>query len=74
MQLSVRDVDEKVFREFRAEAVREGMLVGKALSLAMSLWLQKNAKPFSNMLNFKPMKLGKGTEKLGEEIDKILYS
>ena len=73
MQLSVREVDENVFREFKAEAVREGMPIGKALSLAMNQWLKQHKKPLRSVLDFKPVNLGKGTERLSEEIDKTLY-
>ena len=73
MQLSVRDVDKKIFREFKAEATREGFKVGGALSLAMQLWLQKSRKPKMSLLDFKPTNWGKGTERLSEEVDKILY-
>ena len=41
MQISVKDVEEQVFREFRAESVRGGLKVGRALSLAMKLWVEK---------------------------------
>ncbi|MBI4176392.1 MAG: hypothetical protein HY518_04250 [Candidatus Aenigmarchaeota archaeon] len=73
MQLSVRDVDERVFREFKAQAVREGIPVGKYLTLAMNHWLGETRKPLQDIRNFKPFNFGKGTEKLSEEIDKILY-
>ncbi|MBI2675308.1 MAG: hypothetical protein HYX24_02530 [Candidatus Aenigmarchaeota archaeon] len=73
MQLSIRDVDEKTFREFKAEATREGLPVGKAITLAMGFWLQEHAKPIRNMLDFRSVNLGKGSEKLSEEIDKTLY-
>ena len=73
MQLSVKDVDEKIFREFKAEAVREGVNVGKALNLAMAVWVQKSTKPKRSLLDLKPVSFGKGTERLSEEADKILY-
>ncbi len=74
MQLSVKEVDEKVFRDFKAEAIRDGMKVGQALNLAMQFWLQKvEKKPKLSILNLKPRKWGKGTEMLSEESDKVLY-
>ena len=74
MQLSVKEVDEKVFREFKAEAVREGFNVGKALTLAMMLWIHRTGKkPRMNILNLKPKDWGKGTERLSEEADEALY-
>ncbi len=73
MQLSVRDVDEKVFREFKAEITLEGLPLGKALTLAMGFWLQEHGRPLRSMLDFRPVNLGKGSEKLSREIDKTLY-
>ena len=74
MQISVKDVEEQVFREFRAESVRGGLKVGRALSLAMKLWLEKKERrPKMSLLDLKPTDWGKGTERLSEEIDKVLY-
>lgn len=74
MQLSVKDVEEQVFREFRAESVREGFKVGKALTLAMRLWLEKRGKkPKMSILNLKARDWGRGTERLSEEIDSTIY-
>lgn len=72
MQLSVRDVDERVFKKFKAWAAEEDMPIGKALTMAMDqfvVWRDKKVKP----TDFKPLDLGKGSERLSEEIDKILY-
>ena len=74
MQLSVKGVNEDIFREFKAESVREGMTVGNAITLAMKLMLDNaEKKPKISFLNFKPRHFGKGTERTSEEIDKILY-
>lgn len=73
MQLTVKEVDERVFREFKAEAVKEGYTIGKALNFAMSMWVWKSTKPKRSLLDLKPVSFGKGTEKLSEEIDKVLY-
>jgi len=73
-QVSIKDVEEQVFREFKAESVREGLKIGKSLTMAMRLWLEtKDKKPKMRILDFKPKGWGKGTEKTSEEIDKILY-
>ena len=73
MQLSVKNVDDKVFRKFKAESVREGLKVGKALTMSMDSWLEKTNSKKMSILNFKPVSWGKGTEKTSEEIDKVLY-
>ncbi|HLD77525.1 MAG TPA: hypothetical protein VJB16_00715 [archaeon] len=72
MQLSVKDVEEEVFREFKSELVREGLTIGRALTLAMQLWLERvEQKPTRSLLSLKPMRWGKGTERTSEEIDRI---
>ena len=73
-QISIKDVEQQTFKEFKAESVREGLKIGNALTMAMKLWLEtKDKKPRMSMLDFKPKRWGKGTEKTSEEIDKILY-
>ena len=74
MQVSIKNVEEGVFREFKAESVREGFKVGKALTFAMKMWLDnKEGKPRMSLLNFKPKNWGKGTERTSEEINNIIY-
>ncbi len=73
MVLSVRDVDDDVFRDFKAEAVKKGLKVGKALTFAMQEWIDKSS-PKKSFMRLKPMDWGKGTENSSMEIDKVLYS
>jgi len=73
MVLSVRDVDEDIFRDFKAQAVKKGLKVGKALSFAMQDWLDKS-EPKKSFMRLKPFHWGKGTENTSRDIDKILYS
>ena len=74
MQITIKNVQEHVFREFKAESIREGLKVGDSLSLAMGLWIEKSKKkPKLSLLNLKPKDWGKGTERLSEEIDRIVY-
>ncbi len=74
MQVSVKNIEEHVFREFKAESVREGLKIGKALTLAMKLWLEARVrKPRLSLLHLKPQKWGKGTERTSEEVDAVAY-
>jgi hypothetical protein len=71
---TVRDVDPEVVMEFKAAAVKEGLPMGKALTQAMEVWRNlPRRKPKRSMAAFKPFKGPKGTERLSEEIDKVLY-
>lgn len=40
MTLVIKKIDEKLVREFKAEAVRRGLTFSEALDQAISLWLQ----------------------------------
>ena len=74
MQVSIKNIEENVFREFKAESVREGLKVGNALTLAMKSWLEnKEKKPKMKLLDIKPRDWGKGTKRISEEIDNIAY-
>ena len=74
--IAVRDVDEETFGKFKAFTVEERMKLGIALTLAMRLWLEENRKKHNKRVKFpkiRPFRWGKGTEKISNEIDKILY-
>jgi len=74
MNITVRGLDEAIFRKFKAKAIGEGMKLGEALTQAMKLWIeQKNLKPKLSLLDIKPFNWGVGTEKASVEIDQVLY-
>lgn len=74
MQVSIKNIEETTFREFKAESIREGLTMGNALTLAMKVWIEmKKTKPRKSILDFKPKNWGKGTERLSENIDSVLY-
>ncbi len=71
MQLSVKNVMEKVFREFKAQAVLEDLPVGEALNQAMKLWMNRYKKPKLHFMDLKPTHWG--DPHTSEKIDEILY-
>ncbi len=74
--LTIRGVDDRVFREFKAEAVKDGTSIGKAITGAMKFWIESRKRPkkaVKSLLDLKPYDWGQGTEKASQEIDKILY-
>jgi len=73
MQLSVRNVNERIFKEFRAQAIKEGLDVGIAVNMAMELWVEKEKGKKKSFLELEPVDWGRGTEKASKEIDKTLY-
>ncbi len=75
MQLSVKDVKKEVFKEFKAESVRKGLKIGESLTFAMKTWLdeQEMKKQKLRFLDLKSKDWGKGTERISEEADDVLY-
>lgn len=73
MAITVRNVDETLFQEFKVEAVKEGIPIGKALNMAMIQWISKHKHPKKSLLNYKPTNWGKGTEDTSKEINNVLY-
>ncbi|MEM2935742.1 MAG: hypothetical protein QW231_01020 [Candidatus Bathyarchaeia archaeon] len=74
MNITVRDLNESVFKRFKAKAVEEGMKLGEALTQAMELWVKQRAvKPRASLLDIRPFNWGEGTERVSVEIDQILY-
>lgn len=74
MNVTIRDVDEAVFRRFKARAVEEGMRLGEALTQAMEMWLkQKSLKPKASFLDIRPFNWGESSKRLSAEIDQLIY-
>lgn len=72
-QITVRDVDAGAYKEFKADAIRNGLTLGGALTLAMEKFRTELTKKRPKLSNFKPVDWGKGTELVSEEVDKIIY-
>jgi len=73
MNITIRGVDEKIFKEFKAEAAREGKKIGEAMNEAMRVWLMRRRAKKLRLLDLKPSDWGEGTERLSVEINQIIY-
>ena len=72
-QVTVRDVDSDVFREFKAVAVKRGMKLGTALTIAMEKFKSELGTKKQRFTALQPVSWGKGTEHTSEQVDDILY-
>lgn len=63
LSISIKDVDEKTFLNFKAEAIREGLKLGEAASEAFQLWI--NSKKLRRLKDFERIKIA------SEEIDQL---
>ena len=72
-QITVKEVNEKAFQELKATAIKGKMTVWTALTLAIENWLSSLKEKKGIFSELKPRNWGHGTERLSEEIDKIIY-
>ncbi len=72
-QVTIKNVDQQVFNELKAEAARKKLPVGRALSLAIQTWLSESRKPKLKLLEWETVKGSPKTKYLSEQIDGILY-
>lgn len=74
MNVSFRDVDSKVFKEFKGEVVRSGIKAGTALNQALQFWLAKKSfkKKSVRLSDLKPWDW-KTENNLSERVDEALY-
>jgi hypothetical protein len=75
MNITIRGLQESIFRRFKAKAVEDDMKLGDALSLAMEAWLKRGRTqaPKGKLSDLKITNWGKGTENSSMEVDKIVY-
>ncbi|MEM2902241.1 MAG: hypothetical protein QXO32_05870 [Candidatus Bathyarchaeia archaeon] len=74
LNVTVRNLDEDIFRRFKAKAVEKGLKLGEALTQAMEAWVkQSSMRPTGRLSEIKPFNWGEGSEKTSVEVDAILY-
>ena len=73
MNITIRGLNDMVFRKFKAKAIEEDMKLGEAATQAMKMWIEaRGSKPRSKITEIEHFNWGKGTERTSTEIDKIL--
>lgn len=76
--LTVRDVDEAVWRKFRAKTDEEGMRTGQALNEALGIWIKEKEKGRKHpepraFLKIAGIVKSRKRVRWSEEIDEVLY-
>ena len=77
--LTIRDVDEVAWRQFRAKSAEKGLKTGDALTQAIRIWIEEKQESQKSpnprlLLKVRPVKLGKNKKvRWSEEIDAVLY-
>ncbi len=75
MDTTIRNLDEKLYRELKARAARAGKTMGEVVNEAMEAYL---ARPLDlprrgSLADLRPEDFPEGNERLSEEIDSIVY-
>lgn len=78
MNITIRDIDEKAWRELRSMAVKKGLATGKAINMAIRVWIQKETegkkRKQTSFFALKPIAFkGPAAEYASLDVDKILY-
>ncbi len=74
MNITIRNIQESIFRKLKAKAAEEDLKIGDALTQAIELWLKtRSEKPKGKLSDIPTFDWGKGTEHSSTEIDKVLY-
>ncbi len=74
MNITIWNINRKLYQEFKAEAARRGLKVGEALTLAMQDFVKSEKKSQTlSILDFEPFDWGEGTETASEDVDALVY-
>lgn len=74
MNITVRDLNESVFRKFKGKAAERGLKMGAAVTQAMQLFIAQEArKPIRRGDTIRLSDLTKGKDPTSDEIDSLLY-
>ncbi len=73
MDVSVREVEDGIFREFRSKAISNGLKTGEALTEAMKEWAEKvgKKKPKKSFFDLKPWDWK--DKEASAKVDEMLY-
>lgn len=75
MDTTIRNLDENAYRALKAQAALTGMTIGAAVNEAIRLYLASvSSHPRTGSLrSLESYKYPKGTERLSEEVDAVVY-
>ena len=76
MDTTIRNLDEDAYRSIKARAALDGKTIGQAVSEAMRAYVARPrvGAQLGTLGDLVPEAYPKGTERLSEEIDAIVYA
>lgn len=75
MDTTIRNLDERAYRELKAFAALQGRAIGEVISDAIRAYLRSAPAPQRDgtLADLEPERYAPGTERLSEEIDAVVY-
>lgn len=75
MDTTIRNLDDELYRELKAEAARSGKTVGETLNEAMRAYLAHptHLRKRRSLRELRPEEYPEGNERLSEEVDAVVY-
>ena len=75
MDTTIRNIDERAYRELKARAALEGRPIGETLSDAIRAYLRSapSLQRDGSLADLIPERYARGTEHLSDEIDAVVY-
>ena len=73
MNITVRDLNDEVFRRFKGRAAERGMKMGAAVTQAMQLFIARDAQKSKRQALKRLQERGKPTDATSKEIESLLY-
>lgn len=75
MDTTIRNLDEEAYRRLKAHAALTGKTIGQAVNEAIRGYLARTdvREPRGTLRDLQPELYPEGTERLSEEIDRVVY-
>lgn len=75
MDATIRNLDEALYRELKAQAVRTGKTIGELVNEAIRRYLERPGLPpkRGSLRDLTPEAYPEGNERLSEQIDAVVY-
>lgn len=79
MNITIRDVNPRFWKELKIEAVKEGLKIGEAINLALERWLheyrnKQDKEKIKSFWDLKPYKFDrKDAGHLSTKVDEVVY-
>lgn len=75
MDTTIRNLDERAYRELKARAALSGKTIGETVNEAIRAYLARPdlSHPTGSLADIEPLEYPEGNERLSEQVDAVVY-